>query len=159
MQNLIPTKIIAAEYITNLQNLAAQQSNVARMHKLYELAAPFVESHITFWDASWHILLSLSRKNYLHIVEEYAKLENKEGGYVGKEHTVPPIIHNDYYVPRELLEKYKPINLEKINLGETECPQVTSRTEKIFVGTAREVTDKNVRITIESPQTIIYTGE
>jgi hypothetical protein len=123
MQNLIPTKIIAAEYITNLQNLAAQQSSVAQMHKLYELAAPFVEPHITFWDASWHILLSLSRKNYLHIVEEYAKLEGEKCINIDKESATPPIICNGYYVPRELLEKCKPITLEKINLGETECPQ------------------------------------
>jgi hypothetical protein len=123
MQNLIPSIISAGDCLRLFQNFALRQPSVEKMRKLYELAAPFIESKVTFKCGGWDINLYLSRENYLHIVEEYAKLENKDGGYVGKEHAVPPIIHNDYYVPRELLEKCKPITLENINLGKTECPQ------------------------------------
>jgi hypothetical protein len=143
MQNLIPTNIISSEYIVNLQNLAAQQPGVVQMRKLYEIAAPYIESRVVFNGAHWDIRLSLSRKNYLHIVEQYAKLDFskgqfKAGGHVGWNTiiTIPPIMGCESVVPRELAEKYKAENIKNIN----------------------EYIDQLV-ITQNDTKTIIYTGE
>jgi hypothetical protein len=75
MQNLIPSIISAGGCLRLFQNFALRQPSVEKMRKLYELAASFIESKVTFKCGGWDINLYLSRENYLHIVEEYAKLD------------------------------------------------------------------------------------
>lgn len=71
----IPCEISGNNFVKNLENLAAQQTSVAKMAALYRIAAHYVESKVSAAEQGWIIKLFMSRSNYLQVVEEFAKLE------------------------------------------------------------------------------------